>query len=75
MDIKIGFSDSPRELVVSSREDHNEIVDRIHNALRDAEGVLDLVDHHGNRYLVRNARIAYVEVGSTAPRTVGFAGA
>ncbi|ADK28333.1 DUF3107 domain-containing protein [Corynebacterium pseudotuberculosis] len=75
MDIKIGFSDSPRELVVSSRETQDEVVARVSEALANDSGLLTLTDENGNRYLVRNSQISYVEVGNSNTRTVGFSGA
>ncbi|AEG81127.1 DUF3107 domain-containing protein [Corynebacterium ulcerans] len=75
MDIKIGFSDSPRELVISSRETQDEVVARVSEALANDTGLLTLTDEKGNQYLVRNSRISYVEVGTSNARTVGFSGA
>lgn len=75
MDIKIGFGDSPRELVVSSKEDQEAIVRRVTEALENESGVLELTDDRGRRVLIRNARIAYVEVGTATARPVGFIGA
>lgn len=74
MDIKIGFTESPRELVIASAEDHDAVVERVQSALTSGEGVLDFTDANGRRVLVRNATIAYVEVGSGAQRPVGFVG-
>ncbi|MFC2444806.1 MAG: DUF3107 domain-containing protein [Corynebacterium matruchotii] len=75
MDIKIGFSDSPRELVITSTESRELMSTKIAAALNNSKGVLELEDDKGSRYLVRNERIAYVEIGSAATRQVGFAGA
>ena len=75
MDIKIGFSDSPRELVITSTESRELMSTKIAAALNNSKGVLELEDDKGSRYLVRNERIAYVEIGSTTTRQVGFAGA
>ncbi|GAA1473588.1 DUF3107 domain-containing protein [Corynebacterium felinum] len=75
MDIKIGFADSPRELVVSSNESQEEVTAKVSEALHAGVGVLELTDDKGRRYLVRNDRIAYVEIGALTARTVGFAGA
>ncbi|GGG76105.1 DUF3107 domain-containing protein [Corynebacterium pelargi] len=74
MDIKIGFNDSPRELIIASKEDQEAIAQRVSEALSAEHGVLDLTDEQGRRVLVRNASIAYVEVGTSTTRTVGFAG-
>ena len=75
MDIKIGFSDSPRELVITSTESRELMSTKIAAALNNSKGVLELEDDKGSRYLVRNERIAYVEIGSAPTRQVGFAGA
>ena len=75
MDIKIGFADSARELIISSNSSQDEVAAKVAEALADDSGVFDVTDYKGRRYLVRNSRIAYVEVGTNTPRTVGFAGA
>lgn len=75
MDIKIGFADSPRELVIPTDVSQEEIAGKISEALRDESGILELEDNQGKCYLVRNARISYVELGKQHARTVGFAGA
>ncbi|GAB3592969.1 hypothetical protein CFAEC_03350 [Corynebacterium faecale] len=75
MDIKIGFADSARELIISSNSSQDEVAAKVAEALADDSGVFDVTDDKGRRYLVRNNRIAYVEVGTNTPRTVGFAGA
>ncbi|WJZ01941.1 DUF3107 domain-containing protein [Corynebacterium freiburgense] len=74
MDIKIGFSDSARELVVSSNQTQDEVVQLVKTALADDAGSLQLTDDKGRQYVVRNSRIAYVEIGTTTQRQVGFAG-
>lgn len=75
MDIKVGFADNARELVISTDLGQEEVAAKVAQALADESGVLDLGDEKGRRYLIRNSRIAYVEVGTASPRTVGFAGA
>lgn len=74
MDIKIGFSDSARELVVASDQTQDEVLKLVKTALTDDAGVLQLVDKKGRQYVVRNSRIVYVEVGTTTAQQVGFAG-
>ncbi|BAU95158.1 hypothetical protein N24_0896 [Corynebacterium suranareeae] len=74
MDIKIGFADTARELVISSALEQDEAAAKVSEALANDSGVLDLSDEKGRRYIIRNSRIAYVEVGTNSPRTVGFAG-
>lgn len=75
MDIKVGFADTARELIISSNLSQDEVVTKVSEALTNESGVFELSDDKGRRYLIRNSRIAYVEVGTSAPRTVGFAGA
>ena len=72
MDIKIGFSDTAREVVVSSNEEQDVIIEQVAKALSDDNGVLRLTDDKGRVVLARNNRIAYVEVGTTTSRPVGF---
>ena len=73
MEVKIGISDSPRELSVSSAQTPDEVEKIVAAALADGAGTLALEDEKGRRFLVQAAKIAYVEIG-TAPRTVGFSG-
>ncbi|MGV0340764.1 DUF3107 domain-containing protein [Corynebacterium mastitidis] len=75
MDVKIGFQDSPRELVVHAAEGGEDLKARIARVLESGQGVLELKDAKGRTYLVRAATIAYVDMGAAAPRAVGFAGA
>ncbi|MDP9851841.1 DUF3107 domain-containing protein [Corynebacterium lowii] len=75
MDIKIGFQESPRELVVHVADTGADLKERIAQSLSSGEGVLELQGTKGRTYLVRNATVAYVDMGATTPRAVGFAGA
>lgn len=74
MDIKIGFSDSPRELAFSTDTPKEELQARISEVLATESGTLELHDERGRTFLVKGSRIAYVELGSTATRPVGFIG-
>lgn len=72
MDVKIGVTDSPRELVLSSAQTPAEVEKLVSDALEAGSGVLALTDEKGRRYLVQAARIAYVEIGAADARRVGF---
>ena len=72
MDIKIGVTDSPRELIISSAQTPDEVEKAIVNSLGDSSAVLALSDEKGRRYLVPSAKIAYVEIGAADVRRVGF---
>lgn len=71
MDITIGFVDVSRELTISNVEGDG-IAEHISSALESGAGVLKLVDGTGRTYLARVENIAYVQLGESAPRKVGF---
>ncbi|NLU81949.1 DUF3107 domain-containing protein [Rhodococcus sp. HNM0569] len=72
MEVKIGLVDSPRELVITSEQTPDEVQKSVSGVLESGEGVLSLEDEKGRRYLIRAAKIAYVEIGVADPRRVGF---
>lgn len=72
MEVKIGVTDSPRELIINSAQTPAEVEKLVTDALEAGSGVLALTDEKGRRYLVQAARIAYVEIGAADARRVGF---
>ncbi|MGK2880935.1 MAG: DUF3107 domain-containing protein [Mycobacterium sp.] len=72
MEVKIGISDSPRELVFSSAQTPDEIEKAVSEALAKDTDVLSLSDEKGRKFLVQTAKIAYVEIGVADSRRVGF---
>ena len=72
MEVKIGVTDSPRELVFNSAQTPSEVEKLITDALAEDRGVLALTDEKGRRLLVQAAKIAYVEIGAADTRRVGF---
>lgn len=74
MDIKFGFADTARELVISAAGDQAELTQKINSALAD-NSTLELEDDKGRKYLVRTDRVVYVEVGIAKKHAVGFVGA
>ena len=73
MEVKIGISDSPRELVFNSDQTPEQVEHLIKAALaKGDEDVLSLLDDKGRRFLVQVARVAYVEIGAADARRVGF---
>jgi len=72
VEVKIGVADSPRELTVSTADSPDDIARAVTDALRNTGGLLTLVDDKGRRYLVPSARVAYVEIGPSDSRRVGF---
>jgi hypothetical protein len=73
VDVKIGVTDTGRELTVSSGATPDEIEALISEALKNPDGTLVLVDDKGRRVIVRSAKIAYVEIAPADGRRVGFA--
>lgn len=76
MEVKIGVTDSARELVFTSAQTPDEVEELVAAALNkgpDGPVVLALSDEKGRRFLVPTERIAYVEIGVADIRRVGFA--
>ncbi len=72
MEVKIGVTDSPRELVFNSAQTPTEVEKLITDALGQDAGVLSLTDEKGRRFLVQTSKITYVEIGAADMRRVGF---
>ena len=72
MEVKIGITDSPRELVISSTQTPGEVEELVAAALREGSGHLGLSDERGRRFLIQATKIAYVEIGVADARRVGF---
>jgi hypothetical protein len=71
VEVKIGVSDSPRELVFNSSDSPDVVEHEIKTALADS-AVLALTDDKGRRFLVQTSKISYVEIGAADVRRVGF---
>jgi hypothetical protein len=72
VEVKIGITDSPRELVFSSVQTPGEVEDLVSAALREGSDLVSLSDDKGRRFLVQTTKIAYVEIGAADARRVGF---
>ena len=72
MEVKIGVTDSPRELMFNSAQTPSEVEKLITDALSKDSGFLTLTDEKGRRFLVQASKIAYVEIGAADVRRVGF---
>lgn len=73
MEVKIGVSESSRELVVNSAQSPEEVEALVAAAFSGKDGVLSLVDDKGRKLLVQSTKISYVEIGPSDARKVGFA--
>ena len=72
MEVKVGISDSPRELVISSAQSQDEVEKLVSAALGETGGVLTLADEKGRKFLIQSAKVAYVEIGAGTGGRVGF---
>jgi hypothetical protein len=72
VEVKIGITDSPRELSFNSAQTPSEVEKLITDALGQDAGLLALTDEKGRRFLVHTKKIAYVEIGAADVRRVGF---
>lgn len=72
MEVKIGVTDSPRELVFNSTQTPDEVEKLVSASLAKGAELLSFTDDKGRRFLVQAARVAYVEIGAADGRRVGF---
>ncbi|MER5351193.1 DUF3107 domain-containing protein [Kitasatospora sp. NPDC002551] len=72
MEVKIGVQNAPREIVIESSQTADEVQDAVAKALEGTEKLFSLSDEHGRRVIVPADRLAYVEIGESAARKVGF---
>ncbi|AGP31368.1 hypothetical protein A606_08625 [Corynebacterium terpenotabidum Y-11] len=72
MDIKVGFVASPRDIVISSKEDRDALIGRITEFLAAATGTLTLEDSKGGVTILVREQVAFIEVGAASARAVGF---
>ena len=75
MEVRIGVTQSPREIELELGDDSDaaEVAESVEKALSGDLNVLWLTDRRGRRVGVPAAKLAYVEIGSpTEDRRVGF---
>lgn len=71
MEVKIGIQSVPRELIVETSSTAEEVERALKTAVSDGT-VLVLQDEKGGKTLVPAEKIAYLEIGDSEPRRVGF---
>jgi hypothetical protein len=71
VEVKIGVLHAPRELSLESTQTPDEVQAAVAAALTSG-GVLSLIDEKGRRVIVPVAQLAYVEIGESSNRRVGF---
>jgi len=71
VEVKIGIQSVPRELVVETRSSFEEVERALAAAVADG-GVFMLGDDKGGKVLVPADKIAYLEIGGSETRRIGF---
>jgi hypothetical protein len=72
VEVRIGVQHSPRELALESNQSQDEVEAAVSKALGAADGLLTLVDDKGRKVIVPAAKLAYIELGESESRRVGF---
>jgi Protein of unknown function (DUF3107) len=73
MEVKLGVTYSPKELVVEVEQSADEVAGLVESAMSSKGKVLWLADAKGRRIGVPTDKLAYVEVGEEHPdKRVGF---
>ncbi len=72
MEVKVGVLHASRELAFESQQTPDEVQAAVDAAFDGSASVLALTDDHGRRFLVPADRLAYVEIGESVERRVGF---
>ena len=72
MQIRIGVQSVPKELVVETSLSADEVEEEIARAVQEEGGILSIRDSNGSRVVVPSAKLAYVEIGESGPKSVGF---
>jgi Protein of unknown function (DUF3107) len=71
VEVKIGIQSAPRELVLETDSEPEDVEAALKAALADG-GILTLTNAKGGQVLLPADKIAYIEFGSIGPRRVGF---
>lgn len=73
MDVRIGVTQTPREIELEMADDGDAVAKAVEAAIAAGDKLLWLTDRKGRRVGVPAAKIAYVEIGSASDeRKVGF---
>jgi hypothetical protein len=72
VEVKVGVKGAPRELVIESSLTPDELAAAVQAALAGDGGILVLADDKGKQLIVPSDKLAYVEIGESNERRVGF---
>lgn len=71
MEVRIGISDVSREVTLRTNEGAETLIEQLGKAISDGS-LFEVVDEQGRRVIVPAAKVAYLDLGSTDVRAVGF---
>ncbi len=71
MEVRIGISDVSREVTLRTKTTADEIVEHLHKAVTE-KSLFEVVDEQGRRVVVPASKVAYLDLGSSDIRAVGF---
>tara|TARA_Y100000768_G_scaffold387932_1_gene381071 strand:+ start:2101 stop:2412 length:312 start_codon:yes stop_codon:yes gene_type:complete len=75
VDVRIGVTQTARELTFEVEDDQRkDLSSRVDAALSGATDVLWVTDRKGREVAIPAAKIAYVELGTSEERRIGFGG-
>lgn len=72
MDIRIGITNSPREITFESSQTAAEVEALVAAGLDEGVRFIKLTDNKGKVFIVPSASFSYIEIGSESGRRVGF---
>lgn len=72
MDIRIGITNTARELSFESNDSAQSVKTAVSQAFESEAPFVEFTDSKGNSYLVPTEGIAFVEIGTEESRRVGF---
>lgn len=71
MDVRIGISDVAREVTLRTKSNADEIIEQLHKAVNE-NSLFEIEDDQGRRVVVPASKVAYLDLGSSDVRAVGF---
>lgn len=71
MEVRIGISDVSREVTLRTETSADDVVKNLGKAIAD-NTLFEITDAQGRRVIVPASKVAYLDLGSTDVRAVGF---
>ena len=72
MDLRIGLTNSPREITFESAQTAAEVEAIVAAGLEEGSRYIKLADNKGRLFIVPAGSFSYIELGSESGRRVGF---